>query len=379
MKKFFSMISLLCLTAVSAFAGITYEPETEYTSLGDLEGKTFAIVNKAEGKALFGSNAQNLGYDVYATAFQSTNSGYLWKAVLDAEANAYYLQLVTPAGADYNCWGMGGVLNSQGEPQGWACSFILGTNNQKGQDIPNGALYELEYTAEGWTIKNVGTGMYQPYSNGPANSTEVTYWAFCSLKEVEDGKEPETFEMPASVQSLIDNGTQFYLKTGDQYLIGGEQQALAMASWDEVAACANSTMYVLTQNEDGSGLFRAVTAEGADVTAWGATPCYLNSQPSVGGVLFKMNKDQDIKGGSSWIIAEAEGGYTLQCVANKGYAGLGNCTAEPTVWEFYIPGVDAIAGVAAATRKNGTFIQNGKLVIVNNGVMYNAAGIRIQK
>lgn len=338
MKKILSLVSLFCMTAVSAFAGIISVPDAEYTSLSELEGKTFAIVNKADGMALYGTNNQNLGYAAYADAFQVSNSGYMWKAVYDAEAEAYYLQLVTPSGADYNCWGMGGVLNSQGEPQGWACSFILGTNGaQKGQDIPNGALYNLTYTNDGWTIKNVGTGMYQPYSTKPANSTEATYWSFCSLKELDDGIAPETFEMPASVKSLIDNGTQFFLKSGDKYLIGGDQQAVVAATWEEVAAANNSSMWILTENEDGSGMFRAVTAEGANVSAWGANPCYLNCQPGVGGVLFKMNKDQDFKNGSSWIIAEGEGGYTLQCVGNKGYATIGcNTSAEPAIWQIIV-------------------------------------------
>lgn len=343
MKKFFSFACLLCFSVLSAVAGISYEPDVEYTSLEELSGKTFAIVNKAEGKALFGTNNQNLGYDIYANAFLATNSGYMWKAVLDEESGAYYLQLVTPAGADYNCWGMGGVLNSQGEPQGWACSFILGTNNQKGQDIPNGALYELNYSENGWTLKNVGTEMYQGYNNGPANATEAASWTFCSLKEYEDGIAPETFEFPASLESYVENATIFTLKNGDLYLYGTDQQGIGAGDW--AAACAeanNANGYILEKNEDGTVMFRAVKTDGSNISAWGTTPCYLNSQPSVSGVIFNMGKDQDFKNGSSWIVTEVEGGYNIQNLGNKAYLSGNGLSETPAVWELYVPAEEPI-------------------------------------
>lgn len=159
----------------------------EFKSVAALDGKTFAIVNQAEEKALFGSNNQNLGYDVYSNAFVATNSGYLWKLVsladnADEEIRGYYLlQLVTPAGADYNCWGMGGVLNSQ--PTTGSVSFILGLNGaQMGQDIKNGAVYDVQYVeGQGFSLKNIGTGLYQGANTAPAKNEEPTYFTFATV------------------------------------------------------------------------------------------------------------------------------------------------------------------------------------------------------
>ena len=158
----------------------------KFTSVADLAGKTFAIINETDGKALYGSNAQNLAYDVYGNAFSSSNSGYLWKLVslendADAEVHNYYrFQLVTPTGADYNCWGMGGWLNSQ--PATGACSFILGLEKGNGQDIKNGAVYDVQYVeGQGFTIKNIGTGLYQGANNGPAKNEAPTYFSFATV------------------------------------------------------------------------------------------------------------------------------------------------------------------------------------------------------
>lgn len=188
MKKF--LLTLACLLSFGSIALAddvkSFEPTTEYKTINELqEAGKFSIVNKADGKALFGSNAQNLAYDVYTKAYVSTNSGYMWR-LDDAGGDGYYLQLIDSKGLDYNCWGMGGVLNSQGEPQGWGCSFILGKSDKRGQDIKDGAVWKLEYNTEkgGWTLFNLGTEMYQVAGNGPANSTDPVYFQFCKVEEV---------------------------------------------------------------------------------------------------------------------------------------------------------------------------------------------------
>ena len=159
---------------------------TEFTSVADLAGVNFAIINKAEGKALYGSNNQNLAYDTYASAFSSSNSGYLWKLVsladdADADVHAYYrLRLITPKGEEYNIWGSPGYLNSQ--PAEKDCSFILGLEKGNGQDMKNGAVYDVQYVeGQGFTIKNIGTGLYQGANNGPAKNENPTYFTFATV------------------------------------------------------------------------------------------------------------------------------------------------------------------------------------------------------
>ncbi|MDE5999865.1 MAG: hypothetical protein K2H04_07340, partial [Bacteroidaceae bacterium] len=99
MKKLFTFLMTMVIAMVAANAA-DIKPTAVIgegaTSIAALEGKTFAIINKAEGKALYGSNAQNLAYDVYTNAFVSTNSGYKWKLVsladdADESVRSYYL------------------------------------------------------------------------------------------------------------------------------------------------------------------------------------------------------------------------------------------------------------------------------------------------
>ena len=157
-----------------------------FTSVAALEGQNFAIINEAEGKALYGSGAQNLGYDTYANAFSSSNAGYLWKLVsladnADESIRGYYmLRLVTPKGEEYNIWGSPGFLNSQAA-DGW-CSFILGLAKGTGQDIVNGAVFDVQYEeGKGFSLKNIGTGLYKGANTGTANAAEPVYFTFASV------------------------------------------------------------------------------------------------------------------------------------------------------------------------------------------------------
>lgn len=183
MKKI--LLSLVCLLSFGSIAMAddikSLEPTTEYTTIEELQtAGTFAIVNKAEGKVMYGPDAQNMAYDTYTNGFKSTVSGYEWRLVEDGNGN-YMFQLVKPNGDDYGPWGgTVGLLNSQGAT-GW-CSFILG----KDQDIPNGSSFQIEYSSVegGWSIKNVGTELYKGFNGGTCNASTPSYWQFCKVEEV---------------------------------------------------------------------------------------------------------------------------------------------------------------------------------------------------
>ena len=148
-------------------------------SLSDLSGKAFAIVNESENKAFFGSIAQDLGYDNYKNAFDVSNEGYMFK--ISRITGGRSLKLVTPDGEEYQLNGDIGYLNSQAETGD--CCFINGLNNQRGYDIPNGAVWDIQYVeGKGWTLKNVGTGKYLKDASA-AKYDEPTYFTFCTLKE----------------------------------------------------------------------------------------------------------------------------------------------------------------------------------------------------
>ena len=148
-------------------------------SLSNLAGKTFAIVNEADGKALYCFNGESLGYDIYKNAFEVSNEGYQFKVSRITGGRA--LKLVTPDGEEYQIDGGVGYLNSQAATGD--CCFVNGLNNQRGYDIPDGAVWDIQYVdGKGWTLKNVGTGKYLKDATA-AKYDEPTYFSFCTLKE----------------------------------------------------------------------------------------------------------------------------------------------------------------------------------------------------
>jgi hypothetical protein len=134
--------------------------------------------------AFYGPENQNLGYDALSSALQKSNATIGFK--LEASGKYYLLRAITPSDEEYNIWGSPGYLNSQ-PVTGW-CSFILGLkdssgNLQYGQDMENGALWEVKYVKDkGFTLKNVGTGKYLQDAS-PAKYDEPAYFSFYSYKE----------------------------------------------------------------------------------------------------------------------------------------------------------------------------------------------------
>ena len=155
-------------------------------SLSAVSGKTFAIVNEAEGMALYGSIGQELGYDSFENAFNVGNEGYFFK--LSRITGGRSLKLIDPTGEDYQIDGTTAYLNSQAVDG--SCCFINGLNGQRGYDIPDGAVWDLQYVdGKGWSMRNVGTGKYLKDASHPAMFDEPTYFTFCTLKEITTGVE----------------------------------------------------------------------------------------------------------------------------------------------------------------------------------------------
>ena len=147
--------------------------------LSDLSGKVFAIVNEAENKAFYGYDIKNLGYDDFKTAFNVSNEGYQFK--LSRITGGRSLKLVTPDGEEYQMDGDIGYLNSQAVTGD--CCFVNGLNKQRGYDIPDGAVWDIQYVeGKGWTLRNVGTGKYLKDATS-AKYAEPTYFTLCTLKE----------------------------------------------------------------------------------------------------------------------------------------------------------------------------------------------------
>ena len=275
----------------------------EFKSVAALDGKTFAIVNQAEEKALFGSNNQNLGYDVYSNAFVATNSGYLWKLVsladnADEEIRGYYLlQLVTPAGADYNCWGMGGVLNSQ--PTTGSVSFILGLNGaQMGQDIKNGAVYDVQYVeGQGFSLKNIGTGLYQGANTAPAKNEEPTYWSF---KQV-------IVDYSAAVAEVLAEAEPYKALVTDQKAL----DAFADAVKNLTSETAKSSEDLEKAKAAVAALIKAQTADGANMTGAIVNPSF--ELGTANGWTYAASQDHGAKenGNATYTMSNNDGKYVF--------------------------------------------------------------------
>ena len=157
----------------------------KFTDLKQLTGgQPFAIVSEQDGKALYCSDNQNLGFDVYDKAFDNGVVGYYFKLQSlatnsDPSLRKYYmLRQLQVNETEYSIWGSPGYLNSQ--PANGTCSFILGLNNQNGQDIKNGAVWDIQYVeGRGFTLRNVGTGLYL-HGNDAAKYEEPAYFTFCT-------------------------------------------------------------------------------------------------------------------------------------------------------------------------------------------------------
>lgn len=164
------------------------EDYTKYWTIGErltgglsaLSQKNFAIVNEAEGKAFYCESGQQLGYDDYKTVFVNTNEGCLFRYSRLSISSLFGLKFVTLDGEEYLVDGNIAYLNSQDTTGD--CCFINGLNKQKGYDILNGAVWDIQYVeGKGWTLKNVGTGKYLKDATHPAMFDEPTYFTFCTL------------------------------------------------------------------------------------------------------------------------------------------------------------------------------------------------------
>ena len=161
--------------------GMSLSEFTALTSLSEITSQPFAIVNKNNEKMFYGSGNQNLGFSPVLEVINNQSiNGFMFKAeAVPGRSGCYLLRLMTLNGSAYSIGETPGYLNSQsisGE-----CCFISGLKNQNGEDIENGAVWEINYVkGKGFTLKNVGTGRYLN-DNNAAKYRSSTYMDF--LKE----------------------------------------------------------------------------------------------------------------------------------------------------------------------------------------------------
>ena len=216
------MLALLCVAGVANAA--EYEIDKKFTSVADLNGKLFMIVNETDGKAIYNKDAQNLDYQDYATAV--TGAAYLWKINAINNQDYYTVQIVKADGTSPSFWGNNDpkYLNS-GAPGGFNGCFVLGNGSQQGTDVANGGVWYIEYSnGNGFTLKNVARNGYFAGVNPAPTGTDPIYWTFCTIKEkiVEDTEDPGVKKCPEDWTDMIVNGTLEGEDNGNFYQEVGE-------------------------------------------------------------------------------------------------------------------------------------------------------------
>lgn len=159
----------------------SFDDWTTLTSATDLNGKTFVIMGAEDNKVFYCPNAQNLAYaDASFVLMDASIIGYQFKAekiTLAGHSNCYLLRLINLSGSEYSVFGKPGYLNSQPVAGGW-CSFILGVTKGYGEDVENGAAWDIDYVeGKGFTLKNVATGLYLKDAT-PAKYETPAYFNF---------------------------------------------------------------------------------------------------------------------------------------------------------------------------------------------------------
>ena len=159
--------------------------DQQFTSIAELDGQQFSILNEDEGKAFcFGlGSSQDMNYASYGDVAGAPSYAFKLEAAEgDDVTGYYYLRTYKPNGEVYAVWGdpNNGYFNSQ--PANQSVCFTIGkTNKTNGQDIVNGAVWDLIVNSEGkFAIKNIGTDKYLKDS-APAKYDEPTYFTLCAV------------------------------------------------------------------------------------------------------------------------------------------------------------------------------------------------------
>jgi hypothetical protein len=170
--------------------------DKRFESVEEIGTTSFAIVNEQEGKAFYvegrSEQPQFIDYDTYDKSLTASNLAVHFRLENGPSANTYLLRCIKMNGEGYSFWGSDAYLNSGN----WSC-FVLGLNNQYGQDIANGAVWQIEHTDKGFALKNVGAGGYLK-DTGKAEYTTPTYFTLCTLKSAASGVTPIRTDRPKS-------------------------------------------------------------------------------------------------------------------------------------------------------------------------------------
>lgn len=146
----------------------TNEAKLITTAANNLDG-VVAVITDPAGEKTWGAfstehDGQDIGSHCTSVYDWSSKSEYCYVKFYHVAGQAddvYYVKFVNAAGNWYNPrgdWhGNQGCMNVTGDGTGL---FVGGITDKNGQDVQGGALWKVTKTAEGYTLCNVGKGVY---------------------------------------------------------------------------------------------------------------------------------------------------------------------------------------------------------------------------
>ena len=232
------MVAFLAMIGSSAYAA-DYIIDQRFTSIAELDGKLFTIVNEADGKAVYNSDNQNLKYDTYSAATSGASYQYVLESLAgesdEAIKGCYTLKAVKADGSNVSFWGNSAVYLNSGAPSGFNGCFILGNNDEQyGTDVKYGGVWEVEYVdGNGFTLKNKAIGGYFAGPTSRPESETPIYWTFCTLKK---DLLSDYNDLKAKVLALDDDATVFAEDSATVDISAAEAAATAATNEEEVNA-----------------------------------------------------------------------------------------------------------------------------------------------
>ncbi len=188
--KLWATLLLLCVAGVAS-AATEYEVDQRFTSISDLDGKSFAIVDETPTTPTamgIGITGHGQGWDMYfGTITEAYNSNACYYKLEAAQGEGvegyFYLRTYKNDGSMYTAWSDAehyGYFNSQTGQGGY---FALGLEGRNGQDAKNHAVWSIEVSEGKFALKNIGTGKYLHADQLSNTYDDAFYFTFCTLKE----------------------------------------------------------------------------------------------------------------------------------------------------------------------------------------------------
>lgn len=387
--------AIISLTAKLKRPTVFYkvDPSLELTlSATSLDGVT-AVITDHDGKKTWGAfssehDGQDVGSHCTSVSVWSSKSEYCYIKfyhVTGQAANVYYIRFVNAAGTSwYNPrgdWhGNQGCLNVTSNGTGL---FVGGNSNfANGQDIAGGALWQVTKTADGYTLCNVGTNKYAVPGIGVVSNQEDAYVSLYSgfttynpelegeythyiANNTVDGTDYWTIERPNGGNGPLLNNTAFEYWAGD-----ANPRNEASFNYYQIISDLPAGTYILSAEMYNS----SNGEEGDGHTPNGNAGLYIKNGETEEFVGVTVDGTTLTEYSTAEIVVN-EGDIVTVGVKSNGYMSARWFVADN--FSLTRTGITTALQNTTATVKAQKVIENGQIVIIRDGVRYNAVGAKL--